>query len=182
MRSPLFEHAGLLLSAYGRLQSGDTQSALDPLRRGLSIGCTHQFCFIHPWARPEAMQRLLAFALKNGIESEYVRAFIRRERLLPESPDVDPWPWAIRVNTLGGLSAFVDDEPLRFSGKPQRKPLELLEAIIAHPGRHARKVTQAMWTYKAAIVSALWATMLKPWTMPPGRPAWRRAILPCGLH
>ncbi|WP_128597103.1 BTAD domain-containing putative transcriptional regulator [Paraburkholderia kirstenboschensis] len=141
MRSPLFEHAGLLLSAYCRLQSGDTQSALDPLRRGLSIGCTHQFCFIHPWARPEAMQRLLALALKNGIECEYVRAFIRRERLLPESPDVDPWPWAIRVNTFGGLTVFVDDEPLRFNGKPQRKPLELLEAIIAHPGRHAPKVT-----------------------------------------
>jgi DNA-binding SARP family transcriptional activator len=141
MRSPLFEHAGLLLSAYCRLQADTTQSALEPLRRGLNIGCTHQFRFIHPWARPEAMQRLLAFALKNGIECEYVRAFIRRERLLPESPDVDPWPWAVRVNTFGGLAVFVDDEPLRFSGKPQRKPLELLEAIIAHPGRHARKVT-----------------------------------------
>jgi LuxR family transcriptional regulator, maltose regulon positive regulatory protein len=141
MRSTLLEHAGLLLSAYCRLQAGATQSALEPLRRGLNIGCTHQFRFIHPWARPEAMQRLLAFALKNGIECEYVRAFIRRERLLPESPDVDHWPWAVRVKTFGGLAVFVDDEPLRFNGKPQRKPLELLEAIIAHPGRQARKVT-----------------------------------------
>jgi DNA-binding SARP family transcriptional activator len=43
--------------------------------------------------------------------------------------------WPVRVYTLGRFSVVVQGEPLRFARKPQKRPLELLKAVVAKGGR-----------------------------------------------
>ena len=77
------------------------------------------------------MARLLAEALEAGIAVSYAHDLIRTHRLVPESPDIEHWPWPIAIRTLGRFEIRIDGIPLRSEGKAQRKPLELLKVMIA---------------------------------------------------
>ena len=81
------------------------------------------------------MAALLSAALQAGIEVEFVCSVIQRRHLRPESPDIDQWPWPVRLYVLGRFSVVINGEPLTFSGKAQKKPLALLQALIALGGR-----------------------------------------------
>ena len=52
---------------------------------------------------------------------------------MPATPPVhlERWPWPIHILTLGTFTLLVDDEPVTFARKTQRKPLALLKALIA---------------------------------------------------
>jgi LuxR family transcriptional regulator, maltose regulon positive regulatory protein len=52
-----------------------------------------------------------------------------------------------RVYLLGRFQLLTDDEPVRFSRRIQRKPLELLQAVIAFGGTEvgASTLTDALW-------------------------------------
>ena len=76
--------------------------------------------------------RLCVEALRNGIETEFVRQVVRERHLAAPSPYEPCWPWPIRVHALGTLRVEVDETPLEFGPRAQRKPLELLKVIIAH--------------------------------------------------
>lgn len=56
-------------------------------------------------------------------------------------------PWAAKIFTLGRFEIVKDDQPLRFSGKIQRRPLALLKALIAFGGQHVseEKLIDALW-------------------------------------
>lgn len=58
-----------------------------------------------------------------------------------------PQSWPIRIYTLGRFSVVRDGAPLRFTGKAQREPLNLLKAVIALGGRDvsAQRVVAALW-------------------------------------
>jgi DNA-binding SARP family transcriptional activator len=60
---------------------------------------------------------------------------------------VEAWPWPIRVYTLGRFAVECGGEPLRFPGKTQRRPLELLRALIAFGGRDVSEtqLVDALW-------------------------------------
>jgi LuxR family transcriptional regulator, maltose regulon positive regulatory protein len=53
----------------------------------------------------------------------------------------------VRVYTLGCFTVFTQDKPLAFIGRVQKKPLELLRALIAFGGRGVGtgKLAQALW-------------------------------------
>jgi DNA-binding SARP family transcriptional activator len=76
------------------------------------------------------------FALDRDIEVGYVRTVIRQCGVLPPSPDVEAWPWPVKIYTLSQFSVETDGEPLSFPGKSQKKPLDLLKALIALGGRN----------------------------------------------
>jgi DNA-binding SARP family transcriptional activator len=63
------------------------------------------------------------------------------------SVEIEQWPWAIKIYTLGRFSLLKDDEPVRFSRKAQRKPIDLLKALIAFGGRNVveSQVIEALW-------------------------------------
>lgn len=65
----------------------------------------------------------------------------------PAWPLNDAWPWAARIYTLGRFAIVKDGVPLRFTGKTQKKPLELLKALIAFGGRNVpeAKLQDALW-------------------------------------
>ena len=53
-------------------------------------------------------EKVTAKALKEGIEIDHVRELIRRNRLAPDpaNPDLEQWPWAVKVHTLGGSDSW----------------------------------------------------------------------------
>ena len=76
-----------------------------------------------------------------------MRKLILRRRLPPPGPDVPGWPWPLAVRTLGDFALARDGEPLVSKGKAQKKPLELLKALIANGGRgvDAGMLTTLLW-------------------------------------
>jgi ATP/maltotriose-dependent transcriptional regulator MalT/DNA-binding SARP family transcriptional activator len=76
--------------------------------------------------------RICSHALRLGIEADFVRRVIGERHLASPSPHDPHWPWAIRVHALGGLRIEIDGRPLAFGSRAQRKPLDLVKAIVAY--------------------------------------------------
>lgn len=123
--------------------------ALAFLQEALALG--RRKGFISPlfsWI-PSLMSRLCSAALKAGIEVDQVRHIIRSRALVPGEPaiDVDAWPWPVKVHTLGGFEIRINDEPLIFTGKVQKRPLDLLKLLIARGGKEVPQdwIEYALW-------------------------------------
>jgi DNA-binding SARP family transcriptional activator len=97
-------------------------------------------------------------ALEHGIETAYVRSLIERNELTPDPAwrQSEAWPWPIRIYTLGRFSVVQQGAPLRFTGKLQRRPLELLKALIALGGRDVSeaRLADALWPEAEGDASA----------------------------
>jgi len=121
---------------------------MNALRRALQLGRQYGYEHFLGW-RPAAVARVLAAALAAGVETDYAKSLIRRRRLVPEDarPSGEDWPWTFRVQTFGGFRLQGHDEPVAASGKAQRRPLELLKALIAYGGAQVSesRLTDALW-------------------------------------
>jgi DNA-binding SARP family transcriptional activator len=99
--------------------------------------------------RPGFLDTVCAKALETGIEEEYVLGLIRKNRLLPDpsAPDLEKWPWPVKVYTLGRFSLVVDGKALPSARKSRQKPLLLLKALIALGGREVpeEQLTDVLW-------------------------------------
>lgn len=91
--------------------------------------------------------RACAIALEEGIAVDAAKELIRRFRWPPPSANVLDWPWELRIRTLGKFELLQGDGPLMGGRKVQRKPLELLKALIALGCRHvpAQHLAEAVW-------------------------------------
>jgi DNA-binding SARP family transcriptional activator len=130
------------------LDQGHQEAGLASLRKALALG--KEIGLYHNMIDSRsAIARLLAVALEHGIEEAYATDYIRKRSLAPETPPVhlDKWPWPVKIYTLGSFKLLRDDQPVRFSGKAQRRPLAMLQAIIAFGGRDIREeaLTDALW-------------------------------------
>lgn len=134
-RSPRLEYEHLLLGTFLDMAEGRAQPAQESLRDALRHAAQHGLGMGHIWM-PEYMARLCAFALDSGIEIPQARHIIRSRRLAPPpAHESETWPWLIRIRVLGAGEILVEDVVLRMEGKAQKKPLELLRALIARgPG------------------------------------------------
>jgi len=95
----------------------------------------------------DVLSPLAALALGAGIETDYVRTLIRKRKLAPPSGSIADWPWPVALRTFGEFSIARDGVPLVSKGKAQKKPLELLKALITHGGRgvDATMLTGLVW-------------------------------------
>ena len=149
IHSPLIQFTGLMNYAYVALDRGRRpRSGLRAVRYALEIGKPRNFTSFLLW-QPELLARLCSHALEAGIEPNFVSAMIRKRNLaLDASHDaLAGWPWPYRVQTLGIFRVLKHVAALTFSGKAQRRPLEMLKVIIARGGREVSEasVTEAMW-------------------------------------
>ena len=137
-----------LTAAQFALAWGRPARALGLLRRALALGREQGYIFF-PFFKPDDVVRLCAAALEADIEVEYVQTLIRKRGLLPDPATVssERWPWPIRLYTLGGFALQVDDQPVSFGRKAQRKPLELLKLLLAWGGRDVSQaqLADALW-------------------------------------
>ena len=132
---PLRSYADALLSAGIALGVKDEERAKAELRRALALGAKHGLENVlseHFVRRTTAA--LCAYALKHGIEPNYVKRIIHTQHLAPPLPDIENWPWPVQIRALGGFSLAIEGRLLSFSGKAPKKPLELLKALVATGG------------------------------------------------
>ena len=98
-------------------------------------------------SNPAATSTLCALALEREIEVEFVRGVVAARHLAAARPEVAAWPWPIRVRTLGRFGVEVGDTALAVRGKAARKPLELLQFVVACGSQQvaASSVEFALW-------------------------------------
>ncbi|MCZ7564565.1 MAG: hypothetical protein M5U08_12945 [Burkholderiales bacterium] len=118
------------------------------MRRALEIGKPRGFTAFVLWRR-EPLARLCSQAIEAGIEPRYVAEIIRTRNLQLDAarhPLAD-WPWPFRVHTLGRFRLEKGGRDVTFTGKGQRKPLELLKALVACGARQVSdaSLAEAVW-------------------------------------
>jgi len=131
-----------VLAAYVALHRPDPVECRRLLARSLAASPIASQAF----ARfPAQMAELCIEALRSGTETvrELIKQHSRRPPPKPESARI----WPFKVFVLGRFQVLKDDAPIRFSRRQQRKPLELLQALIAFGGTEvgAGKLTDALW-------------------------------------
>lgn len=98
---------------------------------------------------PVVLAQLFGLLLSAGIEPGFVRDLIRAHDLvaLPPVSAGSEWPFPIRIFTLSRFTLLVEGEPVRFNSKAQRRPIELLKALLAFGGRDVpeERLTDALW-------------------------------------
>ncbi len=148
IRNHLLEFMCLLGYAQLALTHGRKRSGLNSLRYALALGREHSYMHFL-WWRPEVVAELCAYALDAGIEVAYVKELVRRRSLIPQKAPVNvkDWPWKFKIFALGPFRLLRDNEPVGFSGKAQRRPLDLLRALIAYGGKEVSEdyLTEALW-------------------------------------
>jgi tetratricopeptide (TPR) repeat protein len=148
LRSRYLDTFSLLTEAQICFGMGDEGRGLQSLGEAMALGAEIGMVNNIIW-RSSVMAELCVRALEAGIEVEYVQYLIRRRGLVPDSSPlhVENWPWALRIYTLGRFSVVSDGMNLSTSGKQQRKPLEMLKALVALGGRDVREesLTDILW-------------------------------------
>lgn len=139
---------GLMLKARFVLDQDHPKAVFKVLREALALG--NEIGLYHNMIESRSnVARLCEFALEHDIEVNYVTAYIRKRDLTPASLSitVENWPWPIKAVTLGRFFILKDGIPIRFPSKAQKKPLELIKALIALGGRDVLKtdISDALW-------------------------------------
>ncbi|HEU4368822.1 MAG TPA: bacterial transcriptional activator domain-containing protein, partial [Methylomirabilota bacterium] len=148
MDSAILRFTARLIEAHVALGRGDEGGAMRALAEALPIGRGHRYLNTWMW-RPRTMAELAARALDAELEVEYVRRLVSERRLEPGEPPVhlEAWPWPVKVFTLGRFEVLTAERPVRFPGKAQKKPLALLQVLVALGGRNVREdeIAEVLW-------------------------------------
>jgi LuxR family transcriptional regulator, maltose regulon positive regulatory protein len=139
----------LLAEAHLAFSTGSEKGGLKLLREALVIGREIDFFSMFCHWQPEIMSDLCARALENGIEPEYTAKLIHVLRLVPQDQALtsDSWPWPVRISSLGGFTVETNGGPVKFTGKAQKKPIEMLKVLIAFGGKDVaeERIIDALW-------------------------------------
>ncbi|MGD8478035.1 MAG: BTAD domain-containing putative transcriptional regulator [Burkholderiales bacterium] len=149
IQNHFLEFSALLPYAYIALDSGRRpRSGMRALKLALSVGKPRNYLSFPLW-RPEMLARLCSVALEADIETNFVSRLIEERSLQLDATNsaLLNWPWPLRVQTLGQFRVTRDGEPIAFTGKVQRRPLDLLKVVIAYGGRDVseERVVEALW-------------------------------------
>ena len=92
---------------------------------------------------PAIAARLFAAALERDVEREFVvRAISSRQLAAPDATS-EHWPWALRIRALGAFAVEREGEAIAVEKKAQKKPLDLLRALVAAGGENVPRETLA---------------------------------------
>jgi hypothetical protein len=148
MNSWMTTYQGVAAQAYFALKSGERKKAHSLLRKSFGIALRYSLKMLPLWNRAAAAT-LCAEALGAGIETDFVCKLVQKYRLVPSEdiPAGETWPYPVKIYTFGRFEIERDGKPLEFSGKIQKKPLELLKALIAFgsSGVPEERIIDALW-------------------------------------
>ena len=126
--------------------AGETQRATERLAVVLAdYRARGQVMFLRN--RPDLAARLANHALLHGIETEFVHTLIARNLLTAPADAAPTWPFRLRIKILGGFELIRDGTPMRFTGKAQQRPLDLLKLVVALDGNDvdSQRLMAALW-------------------------------------
>lgn len=83
----------------------------------------------------------------KAIVDDQLGAFMTILSECPKNTQLPGEPWAFKVQVLGRFTLLKTNAPISFSGRVQRKPIELLQLLIASGGTEvaAGRVIDALW-------------------------------------
>jgi LuxR family maltose regulon positive regulatory protein len=144
----LLDWVYLLFAAYLAADQNKEAPSIFLLKDAMRLGRENGYMHFFFWPR-SVIAKLCRIALDKDIEVEYVSRLIKQHNLLPE-PTIatsDKWPYPVKIYTLGRFAILKDEMPIRFEGKAQRAPLNLLKALIAFGGRDVseQRLAAALW-------------------------------------
>jgi LuxR family maltose regulon positive regulatory protein len=127
-----------LLKAEIARRRGNHSQFIEALSATLAVGRAQGFANgFH--AYPVILPRLIPYALEHNIEVDYCRWLIRKRNFRPPAREVANWPWPIQIHALGRFQIQVNDRVLELRGKSQRRPLNLLKAMLV--SRHGEEIS-----------------------------------------
>lgn len=132
MPTAYLESTGFIYRAAVRLEQGDLEAAAQDLRAGL--GLMRRNAYRHFWACPPSLlEKTLAFAAANGIETDYARKLAAERIQLDFTQGGEPVPF-LEIRALGEFSILFKGEPLLPPEALTPGQRELLCMILASPG------------------------------------------------
>jgi two-component SAPR family response regulator len=151
VKSDIMEFYFLLALADIAFAEHDEHVGLLHLREAMALGREKGYAAFNFFKESnKELSFLCRKALEAGIEPAFAREMIRKRHLVPETPPfhIEHWPWPIRIYTLGGFRLYVDDKLVAFSGKVQKKPLEMLKILVAlgEGGVRESHLTDVLWS------------------------------------
>ncbi|MBN2515543.1 MAG: tetratricopeptide repeat protein [Deltaproteobacteria bacterium] len=148
-KSNIYMFMCLMVKTKFAFDQRNNEEGFELLRDALSLGRKHHYLNMIWWWQPEMFTQLCTKALEKKIEVEYVQNIIRHHKLKPDIPPyhIESRQWVVKIYTLDRFQIVIDGKPLHFTGKAQKRPLELLKAIIAHGGINigVDKIIDALW-------------------------------------
>jgi DNA-binding SARP family transcriptional activator len=145
-RTTIMMQQGFVLAALGKLDEAAATFARAELTvafaQARSIDLTHFFR-----ALPQVAAELCGAALQLEADAAFARKAIAVRGLACPDIAIVPWPWPLRVHTLGGFAIERGGVPVRFSRKAPKRLLDLLRLVIVLGGRHADlgRVAATLW-------------------------------------
>ncbi len=148
LKSGTLEYQHLWLEALYHIRLGERDKALAALRRHLAVSRETGISNHQQW-RSKTMGELYVLALEERIEVEHVQKMIRLHNMVPTESQayIANWPWPLKIYTLGQFKIEKDGKPVTFSGKVQKKPLDLLKALVSLGGKDVseEQLVDALW-------------------------------------
>ena len=83
----------------------------------------------------------------TGSRPSSCATLIERNLLAAPADAAPAWPFRLRIMALGGFELVRDGVPMRFTGKAQQRPLDLLKLLVALGGSDvdSQQLTSALW-------------------------------------
>jgi hypothetical protein len=124
----------LMLDAYLSLVWRHDGQSSQLLRESLGVARAQRVHYYYRSFIRDISSIMLDKALREEIETEFVLGVIHELRVRPAPATSEYWPWPIRIRTLGRFEIEIDGEPLGFGRKTPKRPLALLQCLIALGG------------------------------------------------
>jgi ATP/maltotriose-dependent transcriptional regulator MalT/DNA-binding SARP family transcriptional activator len=156
LNTQILEYAAYLIRSYVLLRDAAPQPGITALREAFSFGAATEQMTPSPWVDARIVQFLCESALANDIEVEHARRTITCLGLRPTRLDVQGWPWPIKIFVMGRFNVLCGEKPIPVASKAQKKPMEVLKALIALGGRSVNidDIMMSVWPNEGAAARA----------------------------
>lgn len=102
---------------------------------------------------------MCAIALEHGVETEFARRIVELHRMAPPPEAGATWPWPLSIRAFGRFDVLRRGAAMALRDKAQKKPLDLLKALVACGGRAVDKVRLADFLWPDAEAGAATASL-----------------------
>lgn len=152
----LFIRACALLFQHDEAQATETLRALFAALRRPPATLSVTFA-----SYPHLARKVFALALREGIETDYIRTVIARQKMAAPDRVTPDWPWPVAVRCLGKFEFALSGSLVTASGKAQQRPLMLLKALLASgdAGKLQQSLAAQLWPDATDAKAALNVTV-----------------------